>query len=315
MKGTALAFYRSVLRAVLGALDHALHRLPPRRLLWVGDFLGLCMYHGAPSKARTARTNLGLAYGGRLSASSRTVLVRRTFRNLGRGFAEVFRVDTLDARRAAAMLGPGDREALDEALARGRGLLVLTAHFGNWGLLSSAFAALGYPVNVLTKPVKDPVLDAFWRRRLSSTGVRLLTRENAMQKMTDCLRRNEAVAFVLDQNRPADQGVFVDFFGVPACTISALAVLAMVTRAPVVPLFLVRDEAEPWRHRVERGPTLSFEHPRDGSDAVRHNTQRYTGLIEEKVRSHPEQWIWLHKRWKTRPPGEPPLYGEGPAAH
>jgi KDO2-lipid IV(A) lauroyltransferase len=304
----AIRLYRRALSAFLRILDRFFHALPPRRLLWAGDFLGLAFYHLVPKKWRIARRNLDLAFGSGLDTASKEIIIRKMYRNLGRGFAEIICADRLDRRRARAIFTAEDIRKTDAAFAQGRGLLVLTAHFGNWGLLSTVFAAAGYPVNVLTKPVKDPVLDEFWRSRLSRTGLRLLTRDDAMNKMMRCLKNKEAVGFVLDQNRPADQGVFVDFFSRPACTISALAVLAMMTRSPVLPVFLLRDDADPVRHRILIGDVLSFEYPSDGSDAVEHNTQKYTRIIEDVVRKYPDQWIWLHRRWKTRPPGEPPLY-------
>ena len=190
----------------------------------LGDFLGLAFYFLVPKKVKIALFNLDLAYGTKLSSTAREILIRRMYRNLGRGFAEIFLVDRLDDTAARAMFPPEGLTQAMTALNKGRGLLVLTAHFGNWGLLSTIFASLGYPVNVLTKPVKDPVVDAFWRKRLQGTGLNMLTRDDAMNKMIRCLKQNEAVGFVLDQNRPADQGVFVDFFGTPASTIKALAV-------------------------------------------------------------------------------------------
>jgi KDO2-lipid IV(A) lauroyltransferase len=308
MTNPILRTYRFALKSVIRALDRTFHSMSGRRLMWVGDFLGLCFYTLVPKKRRIALFNLDLAFGGKLSPVSKEILTRRMFKNLGRSFAEVVCIDKLGREDAASMVAPKDRKAIEEALGRGRGILVLTAHFGNWGLLSSVFARLGYKVNVLTKPVKDPVVNDFWRSRLEATGMRLLTREDAMKKMLACLRKNEAVALVLDQNRPSGQGVFVDFFGTKASTISALAILAMMSKAPVIPVFLIRGGREPWHHRMECRAPLEFEYPPDGSDAVVFNTQRYTKIIEEVVRRHPEQWIWLHKRWRSRPEGEAPLY-------
>ena len=193
-------------------------------------------------------------------------------------------------------------EHVQAALARGKGVLILTAHYGNYALLALLAPKLfGYPLAIIAKPLKNRALNALWWELQQQGGVTGIPAHNAYRASVRALRRNGLVGFMLDQNRPAGQGVFVDFFGRPASTTPGLAIMAAHTGAPVVPVFIRR--MPDGRQMVEVQPPL--EPPADHDpETVQTFTATCTKIIEDEIRKHPEQWLWLHKRWKSRPPAE-----------
>ena len=193
-------------------------------------------------------------------------------------------------------------EVVKQALERGKGVLVLIAHFGNYDLMGLfASRLLGYPVTIITKTLKNQRLNELWWELRQKAGLKTLPSHNAYRACVRALRRNELVGFMLDQNRPSGQGVFVDFFGKPASTTPGLAMMSAQTGAPVVPVFMRR--MPDGRHVLEARPVI--EPPPDRKEeTLRACTAAYTKIIEDEIRRDPAQWMWLHKRWKSRPANE-----------
>lgn len=193
-------------------------------------------------------------------------------------------------------------ESVKAARARCKGVLILIAHLDNYALLALQVPRLfGYPLSIIAKPLRNRALNDVWWELLRTAGVTGIPSHNAYRASVRALRQNELVGFMLDQNRPADQGVFVDFFGKPASTTPGLAFMAAQTGAPVVPVFMHR--APDGRHVVEVRPAI--EPPPDRkAETILAYTAACTKLIEDEIRRHPEQWLWLHKRWKSRPINE-----------
>jgi KDO2-lipid IV(A) lauroyltransferase len=193
-------------------------------------------------------------------------------------------------------------EVVKQALERGKGVLVLIAHFGNYDLMGLfASRLLGYPVTIITKTLKNQRLNELWWELRQKAGLKTLPSHNAYRACVRALRRNELVGFMLDQNRPSGQGVFVDFFGKPASTTPGLAMMSAQTGAPVVPVFMRRRPDG--RHVLEARPVI--EPPPDRKEeTLRACTAAYTKIIEDEIRRDPAQWMWLHKRWKSRPANE-----------
>jgi KDO2-lipid IV(A) lauroyltransferase len=204
-------------------------------------------------------------------------------------------------RHAPAFRSRVDVEGLEhvEAVrARGTGALVLMGHIGNWELMGLAAATIWTPLNVVVKPLGHPAVDAHWRASRERMGLRLLPRDDAMRDCLKALKRKEVVALILDQNMRRHRGIFVDFFGRPACTTPGLAFLAAASKTPVLPAFMVREAAG--RHRLHILPPI--EPPADREEATIHAaTQHYTRVLEDIIRAHPDQWTWMHKRWRTTP--------------
>jgi len=180
-------------------------------------------------------------------------------------------------------------------------VLFATAHLGNWELSAFAHALLSSPMHIVVRPLDNPKIDRLVERRRTLSGNRAIEKVNFLRAMLKALEANEAVGILIDQNSSLDQGVFVDFFGVPACAGTGFAKIAARTGAVVIPGFaLWLDE--------EKRYVLRFYPPVPITGNVEEDTARLHKLLEEVIRQYPDQWLWIHRRWKTRPPGELPLY-------
>ena len=193
-------------------------------------------------------------------------------------------------------------EIVKAALSRGKGVLILIAHFGNYDLMGLYASKLfGYPLTIITKTLKNAKLNELWWEMRSKAGVTEIPAHKAYRPCVRALQKNGLVGFMLDQNRPTPQGVFVDFFGTLASTTPGLAFMSAQTGAPVVPVFMRRTPEG--RHVLEARPIL--EPPPDRKEeTLLAFTATCTKIIEEEVRQYPSQWLWLHKRWKSRPAEE-----------
>ena len=199
-----------------------------------------------------------------------------------------------------ARLEVSGKEHVEAARAQGKGVLVLIAHFGNYALLALQVPKLfGYPLSVIAKPLRNETLNALWWDLQRKAGVNGIPARNAYRASVRALKDNGLVGFMLDQNRPADQAVFVDFFGQPAATTPGLAVMSAHTGAPVLPVFIRR--LPDGRNMVEAQPPIAPPPDRQ-PETIRTFTETCTKTIEDEIRRYPEQWLWWHKRWKSRPP-------------
>jgi KDO2-lipid IV(A) lauroyltransferase len=187
-------------------------------------------------------------------------------------------------------------EHATEALARKKGVLVLTAHIGNWDLMG-LWAASQLPLTIISKEIKNRSLNAFWMEKRKHHGLRIVPARDSYRACLRVLKAGECLGFVLDQNMTRPNGIFVEFFGRPASTTPGLAALSAHTGAPVLPVFMVRRADG--RHEVKVLPLLEPPATRK-ADAIAEATQRYTRIIEDVIRQHPDQWIWMHRRWRTQ---------------
>jgi KDO2-lipid IV(A) lauroyltransferase len=221
----------------------------------------------------------------------------------GRGFCAG--ADISGGANAFDTAAPGSVafQAPGRARAEGGGLIVLTAHFGSWEFFAGAMAAHGFPLTIVQRPREDAGLDRVLQERRAEAGAAYLERGSAAFAAIRALRRGDLLALPFDQNAHAGEGVFVPFFGRLAATRTAPVRLAMLTGAPVVPAFLVRERDEPLRHVARILPPLELA-PGEGDDVVLENVRRMTHAIEAEVRRAPEQWAWSHRRWRNQPPGE-----------
>ena len=187
---------------------------------------------------------------------------------------------------------------IKNAFEKGKGVLVLTAHFGNWELLTVTAAMIRYPLNIVVRPLDFMPFDRFIYNLRTRFGGKIIPRQKSFRSILRSLDRGEMVAMLMDQNVDWYEGVFVDFFGSRACTNKGLALLALKTGAPVVSVFMVREKQG---FTAVFGPEIPFINTGDKTRDVEDNTGQYNRVIEEFVRRYPEQWFWLHQRWKTRP--------------
>ena len=294
--------------AAAWSLLKGLGLLPRSGALAVGRAIGIVGYWVAGGLKRTGRTNLELAFPEKSDAERERIL-RNSFINLGRGLGEFSQLPKLttpeDAYRTMKFVG---RPIIMAAIERGKGVLFLTGHLGAWELKPFCLHLSGAPrVNFLVRRIDNPRVEALVERYRIAGGNRSIDKKAAARTTLQALADGEMVGILADLNTLDNEGVFVDFFGVAASTTTGLATFALRTEAAVVPVFTYWDEAE-GRY------VLHFEEPmevvRTGSkeDDIAVNTQRFTAVVERFVREHPDEWLWIHKRWKTRPPGESPIY-------
>lgn len=192
-------------------------------------------------------------------------------------------------------------EHFEKARERGKGVLFATAHLGNWELSAFAHALMSRPMYVMVRPLDNPLIDRMVERRRTLSGNHLIGKTDSARAVLRALRENEAAGILIDQNASLENGVFVDFFGVPACATTGLAKLAAHSGAAVIPGFAL------WNERERRYVLRFYEPVEITGDPVR-DTQALQSRLEQVIREYPDQWLWIHRRWKTRPPGEPPLY-------
>jgi KDO2-lipid IV(A) lauroyltransferase len=296
-------FAQRVAWAALRGVQAAVTAMPLRTALWLGRRLGEVAYYAVYPRTRIALEQIAGAMP-ELSRSRQRATIREMYRQFGQGVVEFLRLPhTVATGQLDRLVAVDGEDIVRNAYAQGKGLLILTAHYGNFELLSTFFAAHGYQVNLVTRRLKNGALDRFWAEQRRRLKIRAIFKEQSLKEVIASLRRNEAMGYVLDQNMGRDQGVFVDFFGRPACTLGVVAVLAKRFGSPVVPVFIARDPHDPARHRIVFESPVAFEtRAGEKSDAdIVDNTQRYTAIIERRVRERPDHWIWLHKRWRTRP--------------
>lgn len=187
---------------------------------------------------------------------------------------------------------------IQAALAKGKGVLALTAHMGNWELLPSVAPMAGFSADIIYRPLDFSPLDAFFLRLRTRFGAGLIPNAHAMRKILRQLKNGHVVAMLMDQNVDWYEGVFVEFFNHRACTNKGFALLALKTRAPVVPIFMLRNQN---RFIIEFCAELELVQTGDRAHDIEANTLRYNQAIEAVIRRYPEQWFWVHQRWKTRP--------------
>ena len=186
-------------------------------------------------------------------------------------------------------------------------MLFLTAHLGGWEIGSFAHSIYGHPLQVVVRALDNPYLDRFVDEYRTLHGNRTFEKQDFARGLLAAMKKGETVGLLMDQNMTPPQGVFVNFFGIPACTASGLARVALHTDAAVIPAFTIWDSVLR-KYRVRFDPALTLVHTGDPERDVIENTALFTKVIEDYVRQYPEQWLWVHKRWKTRPEGQPPLY-------
>ncbi len=255
---------------------------------------------GAPRLRRAARRNLALAFP-HLSPAAREGVADGVFRSLARQLVAFSRFPRLDAGNISSWIRYEGFPHFEAALARGRGVLFATAHLGAWELSAFAHALLTAPMHIVVRPLDNRRLDAWLERRRTLSGNRVIGKRDFARPILRALAENQAVGILIDQNVAAPDGLFVDFFGVPACTSPAFVRLAARSGAAVIPGFAVWEESE-------RRYVLRFDPPVPMSGDPQADAQAVTRRLEETIRAYPDQWLWIHRRWKTRPPGEPPLY-------
>jgi KDO2-lipid IV(A) lauroyltransferase len=271
-----------------------------------GIMIGGAVYHLHPRLRRVGLRNLELAFPKKTLRERRKIL-RGVYVSLGRllGEACLFpRYTRINASEIAVYQG---FENFQEAENRGRGVLLLTGHFGGWEVGSFFHSLQGHPMQIVVRPLDNPYVNALVMRYRGLHGNTMIGKQEFARGLIAAMRKNATVGILMDTNMTPPQGAFVDFFGIPACTASGVARVALHTGAAVVPAFTIWDPVLR-RYRVEFDRPVELVRTGDNEiDAVT-NTALFTQIIEEYVRRYPDQWLWVHRRWKSRPPREKSIY-------
>lgn len=280
--------------------------LPRKAARGVGACIGALAFHLLDRLRRVGMQNLQLAFPEKSSAERETIL-RGVYRNLGYLLAEFCKMPGYTPERASQFIFYDGLENYLKARARGKGVLVLTGHLGAWELSSFYHSLMGYPMGMVIRRLDNPLVDEFVNRIRCMHGNRVMHKDDFARSLIAAMRGGETVGILMDTNMTPPQGVFVPFFGVEACTPSGMAKIALKTEAAVVPGFLLWHEQEQ-RYRLHFGRELQLTQTGDAEADTLANTALFTSVIERYAREYPDQWLWMHRRWKTRPAGEAGIY-------
>lgn len=292
------------------ALGGGVARMPLGLALALARFAGRVAYLLDGEHCRIARGNLDAAYGESLSSAEKDRIILGAFQNLTLAVVEVI--------HGLRLLRPGEeRRYLDirgeagvqEAASMGKGIIMVSGHIGNWELMAAAARHIGYPVHGIVAPRRNPRLERYIIQVRQTLGQKIMPKKGALRQSLQILHRGGVLAMMIDQNQRKD-GIFVDFFGRKASTVRSAALLSRKTGAAIVPFF---DRRLPGKllHRVVFQEPISPVRTSDSERDVRQMTEEFTRRLEAVVRETPEQWLWLHRRWRTRPPEE----GKVPSAN
>jgi len=284
---------------VLGALPREAARA-------VGRGIGAVAFFAFSRLLKVGRTNLEMAMPG-LSSDERERMLRGAYRSLGHQLAEFCQMPSYSEETASRLIRYEGLSHYIQARERGKGVLVLTGHLGAWELSSFYHSLRGYPMGMVIRRLDNPLIDEMVNRVRCLHGNRVLHKDDFARGLIGEMRAGGTVGILMDTNMTPPQGVFVPFFGVMACTASGLARVARKTGAAVLPGFLLWEEEEK-RYVLHFGEEMEIVSTEDQDEDARLNTARFTATLEDYVRRYPDQWLWMHRRWKTRPPGESGIY-------
>jgi len=282
-----------------------LHLVPPGKAYRLGAVFGSFLRLLTPGQRRIVRRNLEIAFGDTVSSAEKKWIEKSAFRNLG---STIFEFMTLPGMSPEQLLGRvrfKGVEVMDRAIAKGRGVIAVTAHLGSWEMLGCGFAASGRPLAVIIRALDNPLLDRYVQQFRMDKGVEVVPRGTALRQGIRALRQGAVLAFAMDQNS-AIHGIFVPFFGTDAATVQGPAQISLKYNTPAV-LCYDRREADGTHTLifVEEFPILRGE---TQEQSIWLNTRQYNQGLERIIQENKDQWLWLHPRWRTRPDGEPSLY-------
>jgi len=249
-----------------------------------------------------AHANLDRAFGDGISPAEKERIARASFAHLGLLLCDSLAFSRVDPARLEKIALFEGLEHLREAYARGKGVFVFSGHYGNWEMVALLQGYLRLPLAMVTRPLDNPFLEKKLYRYRTLSGNRVIHKRGAAREILRAIQQGWGVAIVIDQNVRGEDGIFVDFFGTPASTTPALATLALKTEAPIIPVFGV--PLPDGRYRIRYLPEVDYRPTGDRKRDILELTQTCTRIIEEQVRREPEHWVWMHRRWRTRPPEE-----------
>jgi Kdo2-lipid IVA lauroyltransferase/acyltransferase len=277
---------------------------------WLARFfaqtLAWAVYHAIGRLRRVGERNLSLALP-ELPSQQRATILRGVYRTLARQLVEFCKMPRYTPQNTANHIRTEGLEHYLAAEALGHGVLILTGHLGAWELSSFYHSLMGHPMGMVIRRLDNRQLDQFVNDIRCLHGNRVLHKDDFARGLLHAMREGGAVGILMDTNMTPPQGEFLKFFGITACTASGLARVALKTGASVLPGFMLWEPSEN-KYVLHFGPQLHFQQSGDNESDVLAATQQCNDVLESWIRRYPDQWLWIHRRWKTRPSGEPPLY-------
>jgi KDO2-lipid IV(A) lauroyltransferase len=306
-KSKAIAWLEyGLARSALGIVAALPARLGDRVAMGITALLAALL----PAFRKTASRNLEIAFPER-SVAERDEIRRSAVRNLGRVLSTSSRMfgASADAVREMIVYDPTPEfaAAYQKSIDDGRGRIILGGHIGNWELQAFSYPLLLEPLAFLARRMDNPLLESYTRAMRTRLGNTQIDKENSARTILSTLRAGGAVGVLADVNSHPKEGVFVPFFGVEACTASGVAMLAIRANAVIVPMWAIWDK-ELCQYRIVHDEIIEPVRTGDRQADIVTTTAMYVSATERVIRKYPDQWIWVHRRWKTRPPGEPSLY-------
>jgi len=272
----------------------------------IGASIGALAFLALPRLRRVGYRNLQIAFPD-LSRAEHTAILRAEYRSLGWQLGEFCQMRKYTPASTKGFLS---YEGLDHYLAAreaGQGVLILTGHLGAWELSSFYHSLMGYPMSMVIRRLDNELVDQLVNGIRCQRGNKVVHKDDFARGLISAMRQGETVGILMDTNMTPPQGVFVDFFGTPACTASGLARVALKTGAAVLPGFLLWDGSSQ-SYILHFGKQLALVRSEDNEADIVANTALFTRILEDYIREYPGQWLWLHRRWKTRPEGQPSIY-------
>ncbi len=273
--------------------------LPRQLALRLGESLAILLYYLSSRHRRITLDNLKTAYGRDINEKGREDIAKSSFKNLGRVAAEFSKMTSYTKEFAERIIEIDGWENFENAIKKGKGIVFLTGHLGNWELMAYSQSLRGYPLNVIARPLDNPVVERFVQEQRSAAGNRVIAKKSGLKDIMQCLKNKEHIGILLDQNVAQQEGIFVDFFGKTACTSFGLAMIALKTDITIIPVFLLYTGSGRYRQLI--GEEIEIQKTGDFEYDMAYNTALFTKVIESYIRQYPEQWFWAHRRWKTQP--------------
>ena len=282
---------------IIQLATYPLALLPRKPALHAGSLIGLLAYHLWRSRRDIAIKNLTLTVSNSeaLNITDSREVVKENFKNLGRSLMEVIKIYHGRGGEIIESVVITGKENYIKALQKGRGIIVITGHCGNWELLALAASCRLTPISVVARPINNPYLNRFVERIRTRYGNRVIYKGGALREILRELKAGRPVGILMDQGVLPSEGVLVDFLGRPAWTIKTPAVIARKTGTPVLPVFIKRNGD---RHIVEIHREVKLSENPDPEEAIREDTRTFTSYIEAYIRENPTEWLWIHRRWK-----------------
>jgi KDO2-lipid IV(A) lauroyltransferase len=275
--------------------------LPRPICLAIGGALGSLIYHIDRKHRQIALSNLKIAFGTRLSDAKQKQVAKASFRHFGSVFADIIKIRNMKQDKVLRFISIEGTEHLEKAMLKGKGVLIFSAHLGNWEMATAPVSEIG-KVHVIARPLDNRLLEKELLQIRKKLGANVIYKQQAARPILHALMANEMVAILIDQNVVRNQAVFVDFFGKPAATTPSLAAFFLKTDAPIVPVFCYPIQSGKYHIKIHQPLKINVT-GKEEQDILK-ITQLCTKIIQDQIQEHPDVWLWFHNRWKTRPEEE-----------